>query len=94
MIRALRTACFAAVTAVFMVLAGASTALARPEPIEPGFLPPATPFPAPPLEVPDPGVDLRSLLIGATVALSVVAVGLLVLVWHRAHAAHARLATS
>jgi hypothetical protein len=93
MIRALRTAWFAAVTAVFMVLAGASTALARPEPIEPGFQPPATPFPAPALEVAGPGVDLRSLLIGAAVALTVVALGLLVLLWHRAHAAHARLRT-
>jgi hypothetical protein len=93
MVRTLRTACYAAVTAVLMVLAGASTALARPEPIEPGFLPPATPFPAPPLEVPGPAVDVRSLLIGAALALAVVALGLSLRLWQRAHASHAPLPT-
>jgi hypothetical protein len=91
MIRPLRTALYTAFTTVLLVIGGAATAFGRPRPIEPEFAPPAGSSPGPP---PDTGVgDLTWLLVSVGVALAVAAVALTLVLWHRAHAAHPRLAT-
>jgi hypothetical protein len=91
MIRPLRTALYTAFTTVLLVVGGAATAFGRPQPIEPEFAPPAGTTPA---TSPDTGVsDLTWLFVSVGVALAVVAVALTLVLWHRAHAAHPRLAT-
>src|SRR3982750_2642460 len=75
-----------------LLLACASPASARPEPIEPPVAPPQQA----PLPVVDPGAgpsDLRWLMLVVAAAAIVAACALVVVLWHRAHTAGRRLAS-
>jgi hypothetical protein len=72
-----------AVSTLFLLLSGATAALAGPAPIEP--------------EAPPPPVEVTGgfpwLVTSAAVALAVIAVVLVAALWHRAHDSHPRLVT-
>lgn len=76
-----------AATTMFLLCAGVSAAFAGPAPIEPEIAPPPESVGG------SAGGGFDWMLTGGAVLLAVAVVGVIALLWHRAHATGRRLAT-
>lgn len=75
-----------AATTMYLLCAGGSAAFAGPAPIEPEFAPPQSGSGS-------AGGGFDWMLTGGAVLAAIAVVGLIALLWHRAHATGRRLAT-